>query len=237
MTDEYFHKLPAFVQDPNTVARERYTWRFNSTEKYQESAKNYYRLISGIDREVGRIMEELKKQGLANNTVVIFTSDNGYFLGDGELSDKFYMYEESLRDPLIILDPRRPASDRGRDVSAMSLNIDFAPTMLVLAGVPIPEGMQGRSLVPLIDNEHPTDWRTQFYYEEDCLPKHIPPSHGVRTEQWSYIDWVNVKPQVEQLFDIQEDPLEGNDLAHDPAFARTLAGLRAQCEKYESDLK
>lgn len=237
MNDTYFHKLPRFLQSSNTVSRERYNWRFNTTDKYELNAKNYFRLITGIDRQVGRMMAELQKRGLATNTVIIYTSDNGYFLGDRELSDKFYMYEEGLRDPLIIFDPRQPADHRGRKESAMSLNIDFAPTMLALAGVPAPARMQGRSLIPLIDNEQSADWRTEFFYEEKYFPARIPPSEGVRTERWAYIRWVKEKPPVEELFDLQTDPLEGHNLANNPAYAQKLAQLRAQCDQYRTDLK
>ena len=158
----FFSKLPLSVQ--NSEARRRWLWRFSTPEHHQISVRNYYRLISGIDREVGRILAELEKRGLASNTVVVYTSDNGFALGDRELSDKFFMYEESIRDPLIIYDPREPAAHRGRSESAMTLNIDFAPTLLTLAGVTPPAGMQGRSLIPLLRNQHPADWRTDFFY-------------------------------------------------------------------------
>lgn len=233
----YFEKLPKFVQAESTVSRERYHWRFDTTQKYEMNAKNYYRLISGIDREVGRMMVQLEQRGLASNTVVIYTSDNGYFLGDRELSDKFYMYEEGLRDPLIILDPRTPADERGRKEKAMSLNIDFAPTMLAMAGITPPARMQGRSLIPLIDNAHPADWRTEFFYEEHYLPKRIPPSEGVRTKRWAYIRWVNEKPPVEELFDLRTDPLEGHNLVNNPAYAQKLAQLRVQWKKYRQELQ
>ena len=234
-TDVYFDKLPKAVQ--TSISRERWHWRFDTTQKYEMNAKNYYRLISGIDREVGRMMAELKKRGLATNTVIIYTSDNGYFLGDRELSDKFYMYEESLRDPLIILDPREPADNRGRKENAMTLNIDFAPTMLSLAGVMLPSGMQGCSLVPLLENRHPADWRTEFYYEENFYPKGIPPSEGVRTERWAYIRWVDEKPPLEELFDLKTDPLEGHNLAGNSAYAQKLASLRMRWENYRKKLK
>ena len=233
----YFDKLPKFVQAESTVSRERYHWRFDTTQKYELNAKNYYRLISGIDREVGRIMAELEQRGLATNTVIIYTSDNGYFLGDRELSDKFYMYEEGLRDPLIIFDPREPADDRGRTEDAMTLNIDFAPTMLALAGINPPARMQGCSLIPLINNEYPADWRREFFYEEHFFPKRIPPSEGVRTGRWSYIRWVNEKPPLEELFDLRADPLEAHNLANSPAYAPKLAQLRTQWAKYRKELK
>ena len=234
-TDAYFQLLPKSVQ--TSEARTRWHWHFDTPEKFQNNTKDYYRLISGIDREVGRIMAELKMRGLASNTVVIVTSDNGYFLGDRELSDKWFMYEESLRDPLIICDPREPAGKRGRNEQAMTLNIDFAPTMLDLAGVPPPAGMQGRSLIPLIENQHPADWRTEFFYEHHFAPDIIPPSEGVRTERWSYIRWVDEKPLIEELYDLKTDSLEGHNLVADPEHANTLAQLRARWEKYREELK
>ena len=234
-TDEYFHKLPSSVQ--TSTARERWHWRFDTIEKYEHNAKNYYRLISGIDREVGRMMAELQQRGLASNTVVIFTSDNGYFLSDRELSDKFFMYEESLRDPLIIYDPREPAASRNRTEAAMTLNIDFAPTMLALAGVTPPAGMQGRSLIPLVENKKTPEWRTDFFYEHDYQPKTIPPSEGVRTERWAYIRWVNENPLLEELFDLNQDPLEGHNLAADPKYAKELGQLRSRWKQYREELK
>jgi arylsulfatase A-like enzyme len=231
----YFEKLPISVQ--KSEGHRRWLWRFDTPEHYEISAKNYYRLISGIDREVGRIMSELVKRGLAGNTVVIYTSDNGYFLGDRELSDKFFMYEEGLRDPLIIFDPLEPAANRGRREEAMTLNIDFAPTMLALAGVMPPAGMQGRSLIPFLDNQHPAGWRTEFFYEHHTFPNIIPPSEGVRTERYSYIRWLNEKPLIEELFDVKKDNLEGHNLAADPRYADTLTQLRARWARYGEDLK
>jgi len=234
-TDEYFEKLPKSVQ--TSIARERWHWRFDTPEKFQSNTKDYYRLISGIDREVGRILAELKARGLADNTVIIFTSDNGYSLGDRGLAGKWFMYEESFRDPLIIFDPREPAQKRSRTEDAMTLNIDFAPTMLALAGVTPPAGMQGRSLLPVVAGKVPADWRKEFFYEHDFSPPQIPPSEGVRTERWAYIRWVNEKPPIEELFDLQADPLEGHNLAADPEHASTLTKLRTRADAYAKDLK
>ena len=122
----------------------------------------------------------------ADNTVIIFLSDNGYFLGDRGLADKWFMYEESIRVPCIVCDPRLPPQRRGRQHDAMVLNVDIAPTMLEMAGLPIPKGMQGRSLTPLLrEAKAPADWRTEFFYEHHTNPKIIPPSEGVRTERWA----------------------------------------------------
>lgn len=234
-TEGYFELLPRSVQ--HSEARRRWHWRFDTPEKFQRNTKDYYRLITGIDREVGRLVAELEARGLADNTVVIYTSDNGYFLGDRGLAGKWFMYEESLRDPLIIYDPRQPAANRARDENAMTLNIDFAPTLLDIAGITPPAAMQGRSLMPLVENQHPSDWRTQFFYEHHFGPRILPPSEGVRTERYAYIRWVDEQPPIEELYDLKADPLEGHNLAADPAYAQTLAALRTQWEKYRVNLK
>ncbi len=231
----YFARLPHSVQ--TSEARTRWEWRFDTPEKFQQTTKDYYRLISGIDRDVGRIREELERRGLTENTVIIFTSDNGYALGDRGLAGKWFMYEESLRVPLIIFDPRQPAGSRGRREEAMTLNIDFAPTMLDLAGLVPPSGMQGRSLVPFLAHPRPADWRTRFFYEHHYAPNILPPSEGVRTERWAYIRWVNEKPPLEELFDLKADPLERDNLAADPQQAAILAELRADWERYCKDLR
>ncbi len=234
-TEAYFERLPKSVQ--TSEARTRWHWRFDTPEKFQQNTKDYYRLITGIDREVGRLRAELERLGLAGNTVILFTSDNGYFLGDRGLAGKWFMYEESLRDPLIIFDPRQPAANRGRSESAMTLNIDFAPTMLELAGITPPVVMQGRSLLPFVANHRPANWRTEFFYEHHFGPKILPPSEGVRTERWAYIRWVDEQPPIEELFDLKTDPLEGHSLAADPHYASTLSQLRERWQEYREQLQ
>src|SRR5439155_15296873 len=130
----------------NSEGRRRWERRFARPEMFQRTMRDYYRLVTGIDREVGRIVAKLAVRGLADSTVIIFTSDNGWFAGERGLADKWLMYEESIRVPLIIFDPRLPRSRRGRIVDALTLNLDFAPTMLEMAGLPVPAGMQGRTL-------------------------------------------------------------------------------------------
>src|SRR5947207_11472736 len=110
--------------------------------------KSYYRMITGVDLVIGRIRDELRRRGLAENTVIVFASDNGYFLGERGFADKWYGYEYSLRVPLIVTDPRLPANQQGRVTDAVALNVDVAPTLLDLAGVLVPAAVQGRSLLP-----------------------------------------------------------------------------------------
>ena len=234
-TEEFFRRLPKSVQE--SESRVRWKLRFDTEEKFQRITKDYYRLIAGIDREVGRVVEELGRLGLGTNTVVVFTSDNGFFFGERGLADKWYMYEESIRVPLIVVDPRLGPAARGRAVDAMTLNIDFAPTFLDWAGLRPPRAMQGRSLQPLTRGEQPKDWRAEFFYEHHFGPKIIPPSEGVRTERWSYLRWINENPVVEELYDVQADPLEEHDLASSPASAKTLNELRARWTKLQKQLR
>ncbi|MGC9328068.1 MAG: sulfatase family protein, partial [Candidatus Hinthialibacter sp.] len=144
---KYYDALPDFIR--NSEGRTRWTRRFSTPELYQHSVKNYYRLITGVDAIVGKIRAQLESLNLADNTVIIYTSDQGFFLGEHGLAGKWLMHEESIRAPLIIYDPRLPRQNRG-ERSAMTLNIDFAPTLMDLAGIDIPSNIQGQSLTPLL---------------------------------------------------------------------------------------
>lgn len=235
-TDEAFRRLPAFVQD--SEGRRRWQRRFATPQKFQRVTRDYYRLITGLDREVGRIRAELATRALAANTVILFTSDNGYVLGDRGMADKWLPYEESIRVPLIIYDPRLPASARGRKVSALALNIDLAPTILDLARLPVPDGMQGRSLVPLFREDNGGgEWRHEFFYEHHTLPKVIPPSEAVRTERWKYIRWAGREPAAEELYELRADPDEEHNLAANPDSGKTLAELRGRWQAFRDQLK
>ena len=233
--EEYFKRLPDFVQ--HSECRRRWERRFATDAMFQRTMRDYYRLVTGIDREVGRIIDELAAKKLTGNTVIIFTSDNGWFAGDRQLADKWLMYEESIRVPLIVFDPRLPEAQRGRTVDAITLNTDFAPTLLEMAGQPMPSVMQGHSLVPLLSGQTPADWRTEFFYEHHYAPNIIPPSEGVRTERWSYIHWLPPNPELEELYDLQSDPLESRNLAADPDQAAILKQLRGDWEKSKQALK
>jgi arylsulfatase A-like enzyme len=230
--ERFFKMLPEFVQ--NSEGHLRWKRRFATPEMYQQIVRDYYRLITGVDREVGRIVDALRQRKLADNTLIVFTSDNGFFLGERGMADKWLMYEESIRVPLMVFDPALPQRQRGRKVDALVLNIDVAPTLLDFAGVPIPAGMQGRSLRPWVRGASPA-WRSDWFYEYHTLPRRIPPSEGVRTERWAYLRWVGVDPAVEELYDLQRDPLEEHNLARDPEHARTLTLLRERWEKLRKE--
>lgn len=224
-TKHHFELLPEFLQ--NSEARKRWQIRFANDELYQKSVKDYFRLIAGVDDVIGRLMDKLCEQGLADETVIIFTSDNGFYLGDRGLAGKWFMHEESIRLPLVIHDPRLPESDHGREVAQMALNIDVAPTILDLAGVKAPDVMQGRSLVPLMKGE-PVEWRDVFLYEHRFEHARIPKTEGVRTERWKYVRYTSVEPVYEELFDLQADPLEEHNIAGDARYHDRLEKMRRQ---------
>jgi arylsulfatase A-like enzyme len=236
-TQEAFDALPDFIQNSLNGGTGR-RWLQNP-ELYQKWIRTDYRLITRADMAVGKVMDALRQSGLDQNTVVIFTSDNGEFQGAHGLTGKWLMYEESIRVPLIVRDPRLPQSLRGRRCDEMALSIDLAPTMLGLAGVAIPATMQGRDLGPLVRGER-LPWREDWYYEHTYAnpPQHkIPKTEGVRTKQWKYTRYTDLTPPYEQLFDLAADPQELKNLAGDAAHAATLGKLRARCDEYREQLR
>jgi arylsulfatase A-like enzyme len=221
----YYDAQPAFLK--NTMSRTRWGWRFDTPEKYQTMVKGYFRMISGIDMVVGRIRAELARLGLADNTVIIYASDNGYFLGERGYADKWLMYDLSIRVPLVVYDPRAPREARGLVKHDMALNVDLGPTMMDLAGAPIPSLVQGRSLKPLLGRAA-FAWRTEIFCEELWDHPEIPRSECIRTDRWKYIQYP-AHPEHIELFDLRDDPDEKRNLAKDPRFAKELAELRARC--------
>jgi len=214
---------------------------FSDPEAYQRDLRSFYRLVGRADLAVGRIMKALEDRGMLDETVVIFSSDHGFMLGAHGLKGKWLMYEESIRVPLIILDPRLPPDLRGRRCGKAALNIDIAPTILALAGVAIPEAMQGRDLTPLLRGDGEDHWRTDWYYEHvfgaQFAERPIVASEGVREDDWKYIRYPGLDPPYEQLFDLRHDRGETRNLAADPAQAETLSRMRRRCDDYRQSLE
>ena len=189
-----------------------------------------------MDLGIGKIRAALEKHGVAENTVILYISDNGHFLGDHGFAGKWLMHEESIRVPAIAYDPRLPKRKRGRTCDAMVLNIDMGPTMIDLAGIPVPAHMQGESIAPLLRNTK-AKWRDAWFYEH--LYEHggaIVPSIGVRTTRWKYTRYYREDPVYETLYDLRGDPEELTDLARDAGYETILEELRAQCDAYEKEL-
>jgi arylsulfatase A-like enzyme len=215
----YQAALPPFLTTDANEGRVRYHWRFDTPESYQAYMTRYYRLITEVDGAVGRIVDELKAQGVYENTLIVFIGDNGYFHGDRGLADKWYPYEESIRVPLVVRDPRLPAARRDRTLDQFALNIDVAPTIVSAAGVPVPSAMQGQDVSPLYLHSRPPAWRDEFFYEHPTVTSkdRIPSSQAVVRRDWKYVEWPEFDYQ--QLFDLKDDPGELRNLAADAAHA------------------
>jgi len=226
-TEEAFRRMPPFIANEENESRVRWHWRFDTPEKYQTMMKNYYRLATGVDTTCGRILAELRRQGVLENTLVIFTGDNGYFHGEHGLADKWYPHEESLRVPLIVRDPRLARARAGLTHDEFALNVDLAPTILAATGIPAPATMQGRDLAPLyLAAEPPPAWRTEFFYEHAIIKNKnfIPASEALVRKDVKYLSWPDFGQ--EQLFDLKADPFEETDLFPNPAWTPRLGALR-----------
>ncbi|MFA6173757.1 MAG: sulfatase [Kiritimatiellales bacterium] len=242
-TKEAWDAQPEFIQQSlcgNADAPGR-DFKFNkgTDEHHQRLVAQYYALIQGMDASVGRIRGSLKKYGFAENTILIFTADNGQFLHEKGLIGKWLLYEQSIRVPLVIYDPRAPAANRGQVRTEDVLNVDIAPTILSLAGIKIPEQFQGADLSPLLHGEKP-DWRKEVFFEHtysEAGSRTIPKSVGVRSERWKYIRYISENPPYEQLFDLENDPDELNNLAQSPERREVLDGLRMRCDTLRGGLK
>ena len=236
-TDEAFHKLPEFIANEKNEGRHRWHWRFDTPEKYQTMMKNYYRMATEVDTTCGRVLAELKKEGILDNTLVIFTGDNGNFHGEHQLADKWYPHEESIRVPLIIRDPRMAKSRIGKTNDVFALNVDLAPTFLAAAGIKAPATMQGRDLAPLYLSDKEPEWRSEFFYEFATLNNinFIPASQALVRKDWKYMLWPDFKR--EQLFDLVNDPFEENDLINDPSQKDRLSEMRKRFEELKTAAK
>ncbi|MHA7943608.1 sulfatase-like hydrolase/transferase [Formosa sp. 3Alg 14/1] len=223
--EKYFLAQPQAVRDG--FNRLRWTWRYDDPEKYQHSLKGYYRMISGIDLEIKKIRDKLKEKGVDKNTVIIVMGDNGYFLGERQLAGKWLMYDNSIRVPLIVFDPR---VNKHQDISEMVLNIDVTQTIADLAGVKAPESWQGKSLLPLVKQETSTISRDTILIEHLWDFENIPPSEGVRTEEWKYFRYVNDKT-IEELYNIKKDPKEINNLIGKKKYQNVAKALREKLDE------
>ena len=207
--------------------------------KYQRYIKDYLRCIASVDDNVGRVLDFLDDSGLAENTVVIYSSDQGFYLGDHGWFDKRFMYEESYRQPLMV---RWPGVTKPGSVSdALVSNVDFAETFLEIAGVEIPGDMQGASLVPILRNETPDDWRKSHYYqyyefENNSRTAHMVRRHyGVRTGRYKLINFYNVGEW--ELYDLEADPREMTNIYDEPQYASLIKRLKAEITRLQAELE
>jgi arylsulfatase A-like enzyme len=202
--------------------------------KYQRYMQDYLATVQSVDDSVGRVLAYLDASGLSRNTMVVYTSDQGFFLGDHGLFDKRFMYEESIRMPFLVRWPVRIKP--GTKSHALALNVDFAPTFLEAAGLPVPGDMQGRSLLPLLRGAAPRDWRTSMYYRyyHDPGDHNTRAHYGVRTRThkliyfWTRDQW--------ELFDLVNDPYELHNLYGQPGQARLTDDLKAELARLKREV-
>ncbi|MEO0452555.1 MAG: sulfatase [Verrucomicrobiota bacterium] len=227
--EKFYQALPSFLQNPKELNRQRFFWRWDTPKKYQTNMRAYFRLANGIDQAIARVIEALQAKGLSENTIIIYTGDNGLMMGDRGLAGKWNPYEQSLRVPLIIYDPRLPEALRGQVLPHLANSVDLAPTMVDYAGVNLPEVYQGRSLLPMIRGQR-IAWREDIFCQHHF--KRFNDWHAVRDQRYKYA--VYYDQPYEALFDLQEDPGELINLADNPHYADILKQKKERLQDYLS---
>ncbi|PXY03138.1 sulfatase [Marinifilum breve] len=231
MTDEQlatfrkaYRKKNDDFHDQNLSGKELAKWKF------QRYMQDYLATIKSVDESVGRVLDYLEKQGLAENTIVVYTSDQGFYLGEHGWFDKRFMYEESFRMPLLVKYPK--GIKPGTVVDELVQNVDYAPTILDFCGANVPEDMQGRSFRPLLEGEKVDDWRSSMYYHFYEHPGfHMVKRHiGVRTDRYKLIHFYN-NIDTWELYDLQEDPHEMNNLYGKQGYEKLTAELKTELER------
>ena len=232
---DFWKQLPEFFH--NSMHRDRYVWRWGTAEKYRRNYVAYCRLLSGMDRNVGRLVEAIDRTRQAERTVVIFIGDNGYYAGSRGFAGKWSHFEESLRVPLIIAGP---GSVQDAVVRQIGLNLDIAPTILDYAGVSVPKSYEGESLRPIVEGESPRHWRDAFFIEHRMNNDGIPKYEGVRGSRFKYARYTDAMDDPdgdgvavgEFLHDLNADPQERVNLAADPEYRDRLTKYREQSDAF-----
>ena len=257
MTMEYFSRRDMKLERPKNLKRkERIQWDFYGAKageivqpkgmsdeegkkwRYQNYIKDYLACVKSVDDNIGRVLTYLKENNLEDNTIIIVTSDQGFYLGDHGFFDKRFIYEESLRMPFMVKYPERiKAGSVNEDIIT---NIDFAPTLLELAGITTTQKMQGTSFVPVLEGNTPKDWQDAMYYHYYEFPfwHHVQPHYGIRTQKYTLAHfYYNI--DVWELYDLEKDPSQMNNIYSDPNYASTIAELKVKLKnlmiKYEND--
>lgn len=219
----YWNRLPTFFRTSQNIARQRWQALLSTDALFQQSVKNYYRLVTGVDEVVGGLLEQLKELGIAEHTIIIFMGDNGMYLGEHGLEGKWYGHEESIRVPMIIYDPLLPDQQRKGEPDQIALNIDIAPTIVSMAGLPIPGRMQGKNLLSIANGSVAP--RNDFFYEHTYSKgPMIPQTEGVVTKDFKYLKYI--ENGYEQLYDVSADRYETTNLAFNRNYRTKLVEMR-----------
>lgn len=252
-------KLPQVVKE-NARGVYLHLARTSTPEEYQRRTRRFAVQGYTVDQQVKRLMEKLEEMGVLENTVIVYTSDNGRFHGSHGLFDKCILYDEAVKEPLIVFDPRMPESQRGRRIDAMVSSVDVAPTLLGLAGLDIPSSMKGYDLVPLLEEKQDmSQWRDAVLIENFFIQELLGKkgrkkgqsdadlneeiiennrsyrTRGVRTERYKYFSYFEADPVVEELYDLEADPSEQNNLISNPEYAPVLEKMRKKTEQLLSE--
>ena len=220
--DAHYDKVIADFKAANLTGNELAEW------KYRQYMRDYLRVIASVDRNIGEVLNYLETNGLLENTIIVYTSDQGFYMGEHGWFDKRFMYEESFRTPLLV---RMPDGKRG-DIKQLVQNIDYAPTFLDIAGVEIPEDIHGASMLPLLKGEKSSDWRESLYYHyyefpsEHSVKKH----YGVRTDRYKLIHFYD-NIDTWELYDLKKDPSEMKNLYGTKGYDKLTAKLKVELSK------
>jgi arylsulfatase A-like enzyme len=224
-----FESMPDFLK--RSMNRDRWYWRWDTPAKYEKNVRNYYRMITGLDRNIGRVMEAIEESGRGRNTVIVFMGDNGYYKGDRGFAGKWSHFEESLRVPLIVYDSRDRRANEHRVADAVTLNLDVAPTLLDYAGIEMPDHYQGQSVKTLVEDIN-AEWpRESFTCEHLMNHASIPKWEGIRTPKYTYAKYFEQDPPYEFLHDREADPDQRKNLVHDENYADVLSDLRLETNR------
>ena len=232
---EIYENHPEFLK--NSLNRERYFWRWDTKGKFQTNIRAYFRMISGYDNVMKRVIAALEEKGLDKNTVIIYSADNGYYMGNRGFAGKWTHYDESLRVPMIIFDPRISKKATGKTSDKIVLNIDIPATILDLAGISPPQLYQGKSLLPILNNENIETWRESFLCEHRMEHNKIPKYIGIRGQRYVYANYYEQNPPYEYLHDLQKDPNQLENLITNSDYKDVLQNMRSKCESLENKLK
>ncbi len=229
--DAYYEPRNAAYRAANLSGKALTKW------KYQRYLHDYLACVKSVDESVGKVLAQLDRDGLADNTIVIYASDQGFFLGEHGWFDKRWIFEESLRTPFVVRWPG--VVKAGTTTDRLVSLLDVAQTLLDVAGVPAPERMQGRSLVPLLKGQLPADWRTAFYYQyvEYPSPHRVRPHEGVITDRYKLVRYFGVGDDYHELFDRFSDPAEMKSVYGDAAYAEARTALTADLARLKAELK
>ena len=184
-----FQAQPDFLQ--TTINRERFFWRWNTDDRYRTNMRAYFRMVSGIDGAIGRFLQALKQKGLAKNTIIVYTADNGFHMGNRGFAGKWSHYEESLRVPMVVFDPRVKEEAKGQVRREAVLNLDLPSTFLSWAGLKVPERYQGKSFDSLVSGNGSGNWRKHTFHEHFAVRSRIPAFEGIRGNRFKYVRYVD----------------------------------------------